>query len=236
MINSKIVLGTEHLIYFLVVLVLTLLVFFLLSYLRKQTSQKITELLYVERNYILYQELLKNKRLRWIYRRVTIELYKLYGYLEEGNDKEALEVINKIEHMKLNRYEHIEFIMKKFSFFISTQDKKRSKQALEQFEAKLDKSKNKVLLDQLNEAKLIYSIYMDKDVSLIETLKEKVEEQTNNIIKGVTYFRIAKLYYFKKELNKVKDYLTIASPLVKGTYYEPIIEEALQNPKILEIK
>ncbi len=236
MINFKITLQPHHLIYFLVVLVVTMGLFIGFNYLRRQTTKKLQDLLYKEENFFLYEELLKNKRLKLIFKKGRIELFRLNGYLAQGKNKEIKESIAKLNILKLNRYERLDFIMKKFSFFVSIQDKKASKEALEALRAHLKNSKTKILKDQLAEAELVYAIYLKKDTNLISVLLEKAKTQTNPYMKGVTYFRVAKLFYFAGDKAKTNKYLSEAKPLLKATYYYPVIEEALKNHKILETK
>jgi len=55
-------------------------------------------------------------------------------------------------------------------------------------------------------------------------------------MRGVMYYRLAKLAYFKGDTEQREKYLKAAAKTLSDTDYEEIIKQALIAPEILETK
>lgn len=225
----------EYALYALIIFLLFIGYRFLLSYLRKNTLKKLDELLYVQGNYFLYQELLNSKRLRLIFRKEMIDIFRLNGYLHEGNTEKIKEMINKLDKLTLEPYENLEYHQKRFSYFIEQNNETEAKKSLMILRSlfKKNQQNDNYILD---EADLIYKIYILHDTSLIPKLIEKANNTNNPVMKGITQYRIAKLYYYDKNYEQVDYYLNEAEENVKGSFWYPIIIEAKKNKHILDKK
>ena len=83
---------------------------------------------------------------------------------------------------------------------------------------------------------MIIGVYVDHNTGLIKKLIGRAEHTKNNVMRGVTQFRIAKLAWFKGDTELMEIYLNRAGKNLKNTFYEPVIEAAKSDPKILETK
>ncbi len=203
---------------------------------KKKTTLELQDLLYRRGQLFLYLELLKNKRLRIAFSKVELKLLKLEGLLALGTDEEVETLIIELDNTKLKKRYKLDFLNKRFTYFVEKNNKKEAKKTYEDLEFLLAKNKHSEAKKILKEAKRVLDIYINRDTSLINTLIVEAKETENQVVKGVNYYRIAKLYYFSKDNKKAKEYLQEAKPLVSGTYYEGIISEALKDIKILEVK
>ncbi len=207
-----------------------------LNTIKKKTTLELQDLLYRKRQLFLYLELLNNKRLRIAFSKAELKLLKLEGLLALGSDEEVENIINELDNTKLKKRYKLDFLNKRFTYFVEKNNKKEAKKTYEDLHHLLEKNKHAEAKKILKEAKRILDIYINRDTSLINTLLVEAKETENQVVKGITYYRVAKLYYFLKDNKKAKEYLQEAKPLVVGTYYEGIISEALKDIKILEVK
>jgi hydrogenase maturation factor len=223
-----------HLLY-LFIFVLSVLGFNrILTIIRYRTLNELNQLLMKERNYFLYQELLSNKKLRLAFSKKQIALLKLKGFMMEGKDQEIIQLINM---MNLKGYSKLDYLLKRFTYFIEVMNSKESKHSLNMLEELTAKAKdNKDARDIIQEARLTYAIYIDRDTSLIHKLNEMIDKTDNDKVKGIIYYRLAKLYYFDQSNKYMNKALAEAKTLLAGTYYEDIIMKAQIDPIILEKK
>jgi len=209
---------------------------YVLSYIRQSAIREINRLLYVKQEFDIYQEFLENKRLKLIFSKGQLQVLRLNGAILGKNDELAKSVIYKTDKMKLKPYERLDFYQKRFSFFVEEGNKKEANISLENLKTLLGKNTKKEATEILEEAKLVYSIYIEHDTSKISVLVEKSELIKEPLTKGINYFRIAKLFHFKSQKSEVKKYLFLAKPFLENTYYEDIVISALKDESILDIK
>lgn len=220
-----------YLIYALIIFLIFIGVRFILHYLRKNTIKHLNELLYVHENYFLYHELLSKKRLRLILRKELIDIFHLNGYLHEGNTEKIKKMFMKLDQARLEPYEKLEYYQKRFSYFVEQNNKAEAKNSLRLLKS-IFKKDNEIT----KEADLIYNIYILHDTSLIPELIAKIDKTSDKIMKGITQYRIAKLYFYDKNYELVDFYLNEALENVKGSYWYPIVVEAKKDKRILAKK
>ena len=232
--------GIEVEIIFLVYAVVIFVLFFglrvILHSIRKRTDRELIELLYVKEQYVLYQELLKNKRLRLIFSKIDIEILKLNGFMVESNDEKIMNQITYIDQLKLNNRQKIDFLSKRFTYFVELGNQNEASLSYVSMKEILERSKKNEASVILDEAKTVLNIYIYKDIRLIPSLLSKAENETNTVVQGVLYYRIAKLYYFAEKPELSREFLFKSQKQLKGTYYEDIIEQALIDLNILNTK
>lgn len=220
---------------------LFLLCFLWLRFLAKTRDRARVELAALYENDLpLYIERLENNRLlRLVYRRSNLLMMLLDGYLAAGDDTNAERTIALLDGMRLQPAEQVEFYQKRLSYYAAVPDADEARATLCALEAYLtrvkaaDAPRYRELLD---EARLLVRIYIDRDVQCIGLLQQKAAKTKNPVMRGVTQYRIAKLAYFKGDEETCQKYLNRAAGNVVGTYYEPIVREALKDRSILERK
>lgn len=225
-----------YLLYALFIFLIFIGVRIILFNLRKKTINHLNELLYLKENFFLYQELLKNKRLRLIFRKEMIDILKLNGYLLEGDENKIKEMIHKLDNSILEPFEKLDYYQKRFSYFVEQNDRNEANKSLQLLKEVFKKAKNPKTISIIEEAEFIYEIYIMHNTKLIPDLIEKEKMINDPIRKGVTQYRIAKLYYYQNNQDKVNIYLEKAKNNVKGSYWYPIIIEAQKNNHVLAKK
>lgn len=203
---------------------------------RKKTDLELQRLLFKLRNLFLYEELLNNPRLGLLFTKTEREFLRLNGYMALGSDEKIIKQFTKLSEQKLKPKLTLDLYHKELTYYI---DAVKYNQALNSYAKLKDillKQKHEQAKNLLEEADLIVSIYIHKDISLIPRLIEQAEKTDNMLMKGVIYYRLAKLSYFAKKAKDVDFYLKQADPLLKHTTYELIIKDAFKDYHILQTK
>lgn len=223
---------------FVAVALVTFLLLFILSKARDASAKDLDYLYHT--NIDTYLERLENnKRLNLVFRKSIILLYKLDGYMAK-DDKEQIEnTIKQLDKISLEPNDRVEYYQKRVSYFVSVgqnEEVLRTRDMLKNYLIKvkaLDTPKYKSILE---EAEAIVRIYVNKDVTFIDALIAKAQRTQHPVMRGITQYRIAKLAYYKGDNEMVDKYLAKAKLNVKGTYYQPIVDSAILNKKVLEEK
>lgn len=237
MFNFNVILEWWYFLYLAIFIMLVYGSFYFLSVIRKKTINELNHLLLNERNYFLYQELLNNKKLRIVFSKAQIAVLQLQGYMMEGDDEKIISLISDIDEMKLKGYAKLNYLLKRFTYFIDILNQDESKHSLDMLESLvLNAKSNDDAIKLLNEARFTYAIYIDKDITLIPKLKSMIDKDNHPQVKGILMYRLAKLYYFNKQNTVAISTLKQAKKLMIGTYYEDIINQGLSDLKILEEK
>lgn len=206
--------------------------------LRDHTAATIRSLL-VQDPKLCLERLENNRRLKWLFRKPILMLWKLDCYMALGEDGKARQMIGRLRDSKLEPMDKLELYEKEISFFATTGDGQRAKKALEDLRAFLKEAgadKEKHYASILDEAEIIIGVYVDHNTGLIRKLTGRAEHTKNDIMRGITQYRIAKLAWFKGDTELMQTYLTRAGKNLQGTLYGPIIEAAKNDPSILETK
>ena len=221
--------------------VMVVLAFILLQFLvnvRRQAEQELEGLF--SSNIKLYLERLENnRRLKLIFRKPLMCLYKLDGYLKTGDDEKIKELIRELDTMKLEPRDKVEYLQKRMSFFVSIAEADEARQSYNRLceylrSVKADEVEKYSKI--ISEGEEIVHVYLDKDVNYMGTLRRKLVRTEHPVMKGIIYFRMAKLSHFKGDAEEREKCLKLAAETLKGTDYEEIIRQALISPEILEIK
>lgn len=206
--------------------------------LRDQMAKNIRALL--ARNPALCLERLEhNRRLKWLFRKPILLLWKLDCYMALGEDGKARQTVGLLRDAKLEPMDKLELYQKEISFFATSGDGERAKKACDDLRAFLKEAganKDKHYASILEEAELIIGVYVDHNTGLIKKLVGRAEHTKNDIMRGITQFRIAKLAWFKGDTEMMELYLNRAGKNLKNTAYMPIIEAAKEDPGILETR
>lgn len=223
---------------FAVMVVLAFVLLQFLVYFRRQAEDELNRLFNSDIN--LYLERLENnKRLSYIFRKPIMLLLKLDGYLKTGNDDAIRALVTELDSMKLEPRDKVEYYQKRMSFFVSVGEADEAKLSFDMLQTYL----HKVKADEtdryrtlLEEGQEIISVYLDKDVSYMDELKKKAEHTEHPVLRGVMYFRLAKLAHFKGDAEQREKFLKVAAKTLSDTDYEEIIKQALLTPELLETK
>lgn len=200
---------------------------------------KTIEVLLVQDPKLCLERLENNRRLKWLFRKPVLLLWKLDCYLALGEDEKARQTIGSLRDAKLEPMDKLKLYQKEISFFSTSGNGERAKKAcadLKGFLKEAGADKDKHYASILEEAEMIIGVYVDHNTGLIKKLVGRAEHTKNDIMRGITQFRIAKLAWFKGDTDMMQTYLRRAEKNLQGTLYAPVIEAAKEDPRILEIK
>lgn len=221
--------------------VMAVLVFLMLRLqvmLREHTAVVIQNLLVTDPKLCL-ERLENNRRLKWLYRKPILLLWKLDCYMALGEDENARQTIAQLRKARLEPRDKLELYQKEISFFSTTGEGEKAKRSLEDMKAFLKKvgaDKEKQYAAILEEAEIIIGVYVDHNTGLIKKLTGRAEHTKNDIMRGIIQYRIAKLAWFKGDKELLATYLNRAGKNLKDTLYAPIIAAAKEDPSVLETK
>ena len=221
--------------------VMAVLVFLMLRLqvmLREHTAVVIQNLLVTDPKLCL-ERLENNRRLKWLYRKPILLLWKLDCHMALGEDENARQTIAQLRKARLEPRDKLELYQKEISFFSTTGEGEKAKKSLEDMKAFLKKvgaDKEKQYAAILEEAEIIIGVYVDHNTGLIKKLTGRAEHTKNDIMRGIIQYRIAKLAWFKGDKELLATYLNRADKNLKGTLYAPIIAAAKEDPSVLETK
>lgn len=206
--------------------------------LRASAEKELAQLQYA--NPTLYLERLQNnRRLNWVFRKNEILLMQLDGQMRLGQDAEIERLIRRLDGQRLLPREKVDYLQKRMSFFASIGEVEEAKESFINLtnylhSVKADEvEKYRVMLEEGEE---ITQVYLDKNPEYRSTLLAKLDTTTNPIQKGIRLYRLAKLSWFANDETAARGYLAQAKPLLVGSDYAPIIEQAQADPTILAIK
>ena len=217
-------------------MILVFIALYLLSLARAQSEQELRALL--QRDPQLYIERLENnRRLKLVFRQAVLLLYKLEGYMSLNDDESCRELIAKLDSMKLQPRDRLQFYQTKLSFYAYAGDGERAKETLTQLEDFLHKS-GADEVDQykklLRQARQIVAVYVDKDISMLPKLQRQAAATKDGADRGLLQFRIAKLSHYAGDEDQAEVYLNRAAKNLKNTAYSVIIDSALEDHSVLE--
>lgn len=217
-------------------MILVFIALYLLSLARAQSERELRALL--RRDPRLYIERLENnRRLKLVFRPAVLLLYKLEGYMSLNDDGKCRELIAKLDGMKLQPRDRLQFYQTKLSIYAYAGDGEQAKATLTQLEDFLHKS-GADEVDQykklLRQARQIVAVYVDKDISMLPKLQRQAAATKDGADRGLLQFRIAKLSHYAGNEDQAEVYLNRAAKNLKNTAYSVIIDSALEDHSVLE--
>ena len=217
-------------------MILVFIALYLLSLARAQSERELRALL--RRDPRLYIERIENnRRLKLVFRPAVLLLYKLEGYMSLNDDGKFRELIAKLDGMKLQPRDRLQFYQTKLSFYAYAGDGEQAKATLTQLEDFLHKS-GADEVDQykklLRQARQIVAVYVDKDISMLPKLQRQAAATKDGADRGLLQFRIAKLSHYAGNEDQAEVYLNRAAKNLKNTAYSVIIDSALEDHSVLE--
>lgn len=206
--------------------------------LRSSAEKELAHLQYS--NPSLYLERLQNNpRLTWVFRKNEILLMQLDGQMRLGQDAEILRLIKRLDAQRLLPREKVDYLQKRMSFFASIGEVEDAKDSFEKLATYLrsvkadEVEKYRVMLEEGEE---IIQVYLHKNPDYRGTLLSKLPATTNPIQRGIRLYRLAKLSWFARDEAAARSYLDQAKPLLQGSDYAPVVEQAQEDLNILAIK
>ena len=173
----------------LVMMALIFLALRLLSALRTQAEKELRRL--YQQDVALYLERLEhNRRLKLVFRKSVLLLYRLEGYMKLGNNQMIRQIIAQLDQMSLQPRDKLLFLQDRLSFFVSTGEWDEARASRDSLVSFLHKSKadrqaqyQKVIAD----ADQIIGVYVERDTSLIPALRAQAADTADPVQRGVLH-------------------------------------------------
>jgi hypothetical protein len=221
--------------YYAIFLIVVFIILFLLSKLRRKSTQELEKILYFQNNPKLYLQLLKNPMLKVLYRKSILLQFELDAYLLLGDDSRVEDTIGLLDGTPMTKGESLEFCQKKLSYFCTVGKRPEAESVLQRIKSILSKVKGDKAEFIRKESKMIFDIYIRRDTNLIEEL-ERAQMNEQGTTRGLTLYRLAKLNFFNNNAQKARTYLNRAKELLANTAWADIVESALKDMSILNYK
>ncbi len=228
-------LSSFNIIYLLVSLFASVILIFILRAIQNSALSELGKCLYVDNDSIRYFKMLDNKRLNLILRKGTLLILKLDGYIFINDELNIEKTAQCLENIRLSQAEKLNFYQKYLSFALTKNKSSAAYKALNKLQLLLQNEKDDKLKEILEDSQLLVKIYIEHDVNVISKLKT-IENKQSGKAKGITQYRLAKLFYFKGDNLQVMEYLHKASNNLRETEWSPIIDAAILDRSILEVK
>jgi len=218
--------------------VLVFLLIRLLLYARRVAEDELARL--KRSNISMYLERLENNRyLSLVFRKPVLLLMRLEGYMKIGDDEKIRQLIKQLDNIKLQPRDRVDFLQKRMSYFVSAGEEteaRASYKRLADYLRSVKADEVETYRSMLSEGEEIIKVYLDKDISYIPKLAEKAGKTEHPVLRGIMYYRLAKLEHYKGDDQQAKKYLEKAAQTLSGTDYEEIIRQARITPEILGVK
>lgn len=218
------------------IVLVTVIIVGLLLLLRRLRTLALAELrktLYQDHDPVSYLSMLDSRGLRIVLRKGTIELMRLEGLMYTSDTEATRRSIAALAQRKLPLAEKLDYLERCLSFYLQAGENESALEIYRQIDTLLEKEPDEQLKQIRAEAKLLIDIYVKHDTSRISGLTEKAKHQ-KGIQLGITEYRIAKLYHYRKDDAEAGKYLTLAAGRLAGTAWQGIINDALQDRSVLE--
>lgn len=220
-----------------VMMVVVFLSLWLLSAARSYAERELKSL--YQKDTALYLERLENNRLlRVVFRRPILLLYQLEGQMKLGDDEAIRALIARLDRQKLQPRDRLAFYQNRLSYFASAGDGDQARQSRDMlvdflYKTKADRKEGKYK-NIIEDANQIIGVYVDRDTSLIISMKNQAAATADPLQRGILQYRLAKLYHFADDGDMVQVYLKRAEKNLQNTYYSAMIKEAMKDHAYLE--
>ena len=180
-----------------------------------------------------------NGRLKWLFRKPVLALWRLDCHLAQGNDEQTKDALSQLRSMKLEPQDKLELFQRELSYYALSGNAELALQAradLKKFLKEAGANQDKKYAAIMDEADIIIGVYVEHNTGLIKKLIGRAEHTKNDVMRGIIQFRIAKLCWFNQDTDMMNTYLARAEKNLKNTWYAPVIAKAKVDPGILEFK
>ena len=157
-----------------------------------------------------YIKALDSYYIKFTFSEFNRNLMKLNYWIDERNEEKIHEVLNSISKIKLSEKDRAALYTKMFGYYIDKKEYDKAKKMADSLLPLIENKKDEQSVLLVGETKQIVEIYCNKNTALIEDLEETLETIDNQDVKSILAYRIARLYYVKKDFDNVKKYIELA--------------------------
>lgn len=221
--------------YLLILMGVSVGVILLLWLAQRLALKRLSKALYGRGDVAAYNAMLDKLPYRLVLRRATAGLLRLEGAIFSGDAEAVWQAAERLEDLRLKPGEKLSWYRKALAFAVTTGDGRRARQYLERLQALLQNEKDPKLREILDDAQLLVGVYVERDTALAGRLRELAGRQQGGR-KGLTLYRLAKLYHFAGKPETAAACLREAMDNLEGSAWRQVAARALEDPAILEVE
>lgn len=223
-------------VYLLILVAISIATLATLRTAQKAASEELGDVLHRQGDARRYLRMLQSGRLKLIFRKSTLLLMNLDGLLELRDAAAVSLVFSEAESGKIRfrPEERLYLEQRRMDWAVQSGDGRTARQALKAMETLLGQAKDAKPRAVLADARLLEGVYIEKNTGLIPELRG-LEAKQAGAMRGVTRFRLAKLFWFGKNEKEALSYLSLAGADLAGTAWEARVRQASEDPTRLEV-
>lgn len=223
-------------VYLLVLVAISVVTLAALRAAQKAASEELGDVLLRQGDARRYLQMLQSGRLKLIFRKSSLLLMRLDGLLELRDASAVSRAFAEAESGKIRfrPEERLYLEQKRMDWAVQSGDGRAARRALKALEGLLGQAKDAKPRAVLADARLLEGVYIEKNTGLIPELRGLEAKQTG-AMRGVTRFRLAKLFWFGKNEKEALSYLALAGTDLAGTAWETRVRQASEDPARLEV-
>lgn len=146
---------------------------------------------------------------------------KMNAYMLMPDKKKVEETFEELLAMRTNKKQNLDISVKAFYYYVDESSKQKCKELLERIKGLEDPS-------SITECQMIYDIFVCKKGNYIETMKEQLAEQSEDLDKGMLHYMLGVQYENLGDTKQKKECLEAALVEMKDTPYEARIKQMLE--------
>lgn len=212
------------------------LLMFLIVFNRRKKLKKLREAWSQKADPKLFLTLLEDKTARTALAPKELMAMKLDAYIALGEGENAKKLIRKLDTALLGKRDRITYYQKRASFFITERDAPEAEKSIDMLRQSIEMAGNgeaeRMLLDQ---TRMMFDVFIKKDVSLIDKLSELERAQADSPERGMSRYLLARLYAAAGDSAKAGELAAGAAALLKGTGWEAAALAASEDQSLLLI-
>jgi len=216
---------------YLVITIIIALIFIIFYRIKKSYLQKISKLLYKDNNPDAFLQEIDSFASKLFFNKKVRLQRKLDAYVMKHDLDSAMEILKQLEGLRLSFGQKVSLYEKEVNFYIENKMYEQAVEANNKIQELNKQVEIKDLQKIADECNFLIKVYVDKDPTVVNELIEFAENSGNDAVKGLFYFRAAKLYYYKQDNKMVEKYLEKAYNLLHKSAWGPYIDECIKNHK-----
>lgn len=216
---------------YLVITIIIALAFIIFYRIKKSYLQKISKLLYKDNKPDEFLKEIDSFSSKLFFNKKVRLQRKLDAYVMKHDIDSAIEILKELEGLRLSFGQKVSLYEKEVNFYVQNKMYKQAEEAnnnIQELNKKVEIPDLQKIADECN---FLIKVYVDKDSSIVNDLIDFAEKSGNESVKGLFYFRAAKLYYYKQDNKMVDKYLDKSYNLLHKTAFGPYLEECKKDHK-----
>lgn len=178
--------------------------------------------------------MLDSKYIKFTFNEFTRQFMKLNYWIEINNDEEVNKLLHHFQNLKMSDENKIALYSRLFGYYVVKKEREKSTHIKDKLLSLLESKKDYKSSLLLGEIIQVYSIYIEKDTSLIPLMAEALSKNEDNKTRTILCSRIAKLYHYMNNSEKVNEYLLKAIEYTDNKIEKEKLKKLMDNPSLLD--